>query len=67
MTDAMLMRAPRAMSMHMELMMSMSEYRATPKVAAKRPMPETMMEGTDVARAVWTAFFLSAPPSRSTL
>ena len=51
----MLMRAPRAMSIHMELMMSISEYSATPKVAANRPMPETMMEGMEAASAVWTA------------
>jgi hypothetical protein len=55
MTDSILMIAPRAMSIHMELMMSRSEYTATPKVAANRPMPDTMMEGTEVARAVVTA------------
>ena len=45
----------------------MLEYSATPKVAANRPMPLTMMEGAEVRRAVMTAFFLSSPLSRSAL
>ena len=66
-TDTMLTTAPRAISIHMELIISISEYRATPKVAANRPMPETMMEGIEVVSAVWTAALLSAPLTRSIL
>ena len=58
-TSSILTTAPRAISIHMELTISMSEYSATPKVAANIPMPETMMEGMEVARAVWTAVRLS--------
>lgn len=66
-TQSILTTAPRAISMHIELMMSMSEYTATPKVAAKSPMPETIIEGMDVARAVVTLSRLSCPPRRSAL
>ena len=40
--------APRAISIHIELMISISEYSATPKVAANSPIPETMMDGIEV-------------------
>ena len=50
-TISTLIIAPLAMSMHMELIMSISEYTATPKVAANRPQPLTIMEGRDTARA----------------
>ena len=67
MTHSILITAPLAISIHMELMMSISEYTATPKVAANSPMPETMMDGMDEESAVVTAERLSAPSIRSDL
>lgn len=51
-TSIMLIIAPLAMSIHMELIISISEYTATPNVAANNPIPLTMMDGIDVERAV---------------
>ena len=59
--------APRAISMHMELMISISEYTATPKVAANRPMPDTMIDGVEVPSAICTASRLVLPDARSLL
>jgi hypothetical protein len=47
-TSSMLITAPLAISMHIELIISMSEYKATPNVAAKSHIPDTMIEGIDV-------------------
>ena len=62
-----LMMAPRAISIHMELMISISEYSATPKVAANSPIPDTRIDGMEVASAVVTAARQSAPERRSVL
>ena len=56
-----LMIAPRAKRMHMELIMSISEYTATPNVAENRPIPDTMIEGIEVASAVFMELTLSFP------
>ncbi len=47
-TRSILITAPRAISIHIELIISISEYSATPKVAANSPIPETMMDGIEV-------------------
>ena len=49
------MIAPRASSIQMERMMSISEYIATPNVAANRPMPLTIIDGAEVHSAMDTA------------
>ncbi len=67
MTEHMLTSAPRAISIHMELMMSMSEYTATPKVAANRPSPDTRIDGIEAASAVVTLSRLLMPRRRSAL
>ena len=66
-TETTLTSAPRAISMHMELTMSMLEYTATPKVAANRPKPLVTMDGMDVDSAIVTASRLSLPAARSCL
>jgi hypothetical protein len=66
-TDNILIIAPRAISIHIELIISISEYTATPNVAANRPIPDTMIDGTDAARAVVIDSLLFAPPIRSLL
>ena len=63
----MLMTAPRASSMQMERIMSMSEYIATPKVAANRPMPLTMIDGAEVPSAMDTDSRFVLPEPRSDL
>ena len=55
------------MSMHMELIMSISEYTATPKVAANSPIPLTIIDGIEEARAFVTETQRSAPAVRSAL
>ncbi len=67
MTVNILIKAPRAISMHIEPIMSISEYIATPNVAAKSPIPETAIDGMEVESAAVTAPFLSAPPILSVL
>ena len=67
MTENMLIRAPLAMSIQSEPMISTSEYIATPKVAAKKPRALTVIEPMLVESAVLIADFLSAPPMRSSL
>lgn len=67
MTASILMMAPRAISMHIELIISMVEKMATPKVATKRPRPETMIEGAEVRMAMVAEVFLSLPERRSRL
>ena len=47
-TRSTLIIAPLAINRHIELMISMSEYNATPKVAANNPMPETIIDGIEV-------------------
>ena len=66
-TQSILTTAPRAISIHMELMMSMSEYTATPNVAANSPVPETIIEGIEDESAVTTASCLFLPDCRSDL
>ena len=66
-TQNILTIAPLAISMHIELMISMSEYTATPKVAAKSPSPLTIIDGIDVESAVLTASVLPRPDVRSAL
>lgn len=66
-TQSILTTAPLAISMHMELMMSILEYTATPNVAAKSPIPLTIMDGMELESAVATAVFLSRPKTRSLL
>ena len=66
-TRTMLMMAPRAMSMHIEEIMSAREKTATPMVAENKTAPETMMEGNEVLAAIKAAFLLSRPFKRSLL
>ena len=66
-THIMLMIAPRAISVHMELIMSISEYTATPYVAAKSPNPETSIEGMEAESAVETLSRLAFPAILSDL
>ena len=56
--------APRAISLHIELIMSISLYMATPNVAANNPIPETIIEGIEAASAVRIEIFLSFPSIR---
>ena len=53
--------APLAIRSQRELIMSTSEYRATPKVAENSHMALTIMEGMDTFRALVTASRLSLP------
>lgn len=66
-TQSILTTAPLAISIHMELMMSISEYTATPNVAANSPIPDTMIDGIEDESAVMTLSFLSFPERRSDL
>ena len=66
-THNILTMAPRAIRLHIELIISISEYTATPKVAAKKPNALTIIDGIDVSNAVVTEFFLSFPSERSRL
>ena len=65
MTVTMEIRAPRAIRVHRELIMSISEYSPTPKVAAKKLKAETRMEEMDDAWAISTDSFRSFPDARS--
>ena len=66
-TRTILIIAPRAMSMHIEEIMSAREKTATPMVAENRTAPETMMEGSEVLTAIKAAFLLPRPFRRSLL
>ena len=47
-----LITAPLAIRLHKDPMISTSEYKPTPNVAAKKPTALTMMEGMDVESAI---------------
>ena len=66
-TMKILMMAPRAISIHIEEIMSAREKMATPMVAPKRTAPETMIEGMLVFRAITAASLLVWPARRSRL
>ena len=51
-TTAILINAPRAISEHRALIKSTSEYRPTPKVAAKKPSAETITDFAEVSSAM---------------
>lgn len=65
MTDSILMMAPRAIRLHMEPIISISEYRPTPKVAAKKPRALTVMEGMDAGQGRPDGLMLIPAPERS--
>ena len=50
-THTILITAPLAISIHIELIISISEYTATPKVAAKSSSPLTIIDGIEVESA----------------
>jgi hypothetical protein len=60
-TQSILIIAPLAINIHIELMMSISEYTATPKVAANSPIALTTIDGIEAARAVVMESCLSQP------
>ena len=66
-THNILITAPLAISIHIELIISISEYRATPNVAAKSPIALTITDGMEVESAVITDSRLSFPLRRSAL
>ena len=57
----MLMIAPRAIRTHSELIMSIVEYRPTPKVAAKNESALTKIDFDEVKSAIRTASYLLLP------
>lgn len=59
--------APRAIRLQSELIMSISEYSPTPKVAAKNPSALTVTDGIETLYAVLMASSLSLPDERSRL
>ena len=61
------MTAPLASSMHNALIMSMLEYRPTPKVAAKKLSALTATDCMEPLTAAVTASFFYAPRLRSRL
>ena len=66
-TDTILISAPRAIRVQSELIMSILEYRPTPKVAAKKDNALTTMDFTLIWQAIVTASFYSTPARRSFL
>ena len=64
-TDTMLISAPRAIRVHRELIISMLEYRPTPKVAAKKDKALTRIDFTLLWQAMATASFFYIPSNRS--
>ena len=57
-TEIVLMTAPRASNVQMELIMSMLEYNDTPMVTAKKLNPLIIMDLIEVLWAIATASFL---------
>ena len=53
--------APRAIRLHIEEIISMLEYKPTPKVEAKKLTPLTRMDCAEAATASPTAYFLLFP------
>ena len=65
MTVTMEISAPRAISVHRELIISISEYSPTPKVAAKKLKADTRIEAIDVECAIQIDSFRFFPDARS--
>ena len=61
MTTAILINAPLDIRLHSELIMSMSEYIPTPKVAAKKQNALIIMELIEAESAFSTASFFAFP------
>ena len=61
------MIAPLAISSHIELIILIFEYMATPNVAAKKPSALTSIEGIDVASAVVIESCYDCPANLSVL
>ena len=66
-TTNMLMIAPRPIRVQRAEIISISEYSPTPKVAAKNPSAETIIDVTDDVSAIRIASFFSFPLHRSFL
>ena len=60
-TAAMLISAPRAIRVHRELIISILEYKPTPKVAAKKDSALTIMDFMLLWQASATAVIFSTP------
>ena len=60
-TTSILISAPLAIKLHKELIISMFEYRPTPKVAAKNPKALTKTDWMDLDKASVTASLFSIP------
>jgi hypothetical protein len=64
-TANVLMSAPRAISEHIELIISIFEYSETPNVAAKSPNALATIDGTELVNAIFADSYLFNPSERS--